>query len=269
MLEISCVVNIDSRKENLQNQEMFRGVTCSDFWIEGLENKRRLFKDFSFELICFLDEHEPIDEKTLFHMKQICDTLVIRKHNKNFEDIEDFSAFNDFNYIQALTQARGKYIFHFDGDVAAFTQSPEPIKEYIALLEKYDFVSYPSHWSPNPVDDGSFQNIFWVSTRFFCCKRNTLDFTEIIKCQLDYDYWKEKYPRARLCHWLEHLLHNGKENCVYYPPIDYEKVIIFVWENYQKGLLSKMNNQPFDMIKQFVFNCGGIHYPNNLTVPVN
>lgn len=265
MLEISIIVNVDSRKENDTNTNMFNGVVSRDFLVDGLINKRNLFKGFEFELICFLDEHEPIEEKTISHMREICDTLIIRKHDKRFEDIDSFPAFNDLNYLAALSQARGKYIFHFDGDVSAFTISEEPIREYINLLEKYDFISYPSFWSPNPVEDASFKGIYWISTRFFCCKRSTLDFTELMKCQLDYDYWKSKYPRARLCHWLEHLLHDCTENRVFYPPLNFERFILFTWENYNKYTLQRLNNQPFEEVNKWVTS-KIFHYPNNLTI---
>lgn len=266
MLELSCIVNVDSRPENSANQEMFKGVVDRDFLVEGLINKRNLFKGFNFELICFLDEHEPVDEKTIANMREVCDTLIIRKHDKRFEDIDNYAAFNDLNYLQALFHARGKYVFHFDGDVAAFAVSPEPIKEYIALLEQYDYVSYPSYWSPNPVDDASFGGKYWVSTRFFCCKRSTLDFSEILKCQLDYDYWKETYPVPRLCHWTEHLLSSiawNKGKGVYYPPLNFERLILFTWENYNKYTLQRLNNQTFEDANQWVTS-KEFHYPNNL-----
>lgn len=264
-IDISCIINVDTRPENNRNKEMFRGVVSRDFLVEGIYNKIKLLDGFDKEIIVFVDEHEPIEEKTVSAMRKICDTVIIRKHAKKFEDSDNFSAFNDFNYLQALFHARGKYIWHFDGDVAAFTESPEPIKEYLGLLEKYDFVSYPSHWCPNPVDDPSFENIYWISTRFFCCKRSTLDFTELIKCQLDYDYWKEKYPRARLCHWLEHLLHNCKENRVYYPPLNFERLILFVWENYEQYILQRLNNQTFEEVNAWVTS-KTFHYPNNLSI---
>lgn len=264
MLDISIVVNVDSRPENDRNKEMFRGVVSRDFLVEGLINKRNLFKGFNTELICFLDEHEPIDEQTITHMREICDTLIIRKHDKRFEDIDNFSAFNDFNYLQALFHARGKYIWHFDGDVAAFTIDKSPILRIINKLEEVPFVSYPSLWCPNPVEDLSFNGHYWVSTRFFACKRSTLDFTEIIKCQLDYDYWKEKYPRARLCHWLEHLLCKYP-NDVYYPPVDFSQFILFTWENYEKYILQRLNNQTFEEVRTWV-ESKSFHYPNNLSI---
>lgn len=265
MSYISVVVNVDSRKENLQNREMFRGVTCSDFWVDGLINKINLFKGFDIELICFLDEHEPVDEKIFTKMRALCDTLIIRKHNKRFEDNIESSFYNDMNYLNALSQCRGTHIFHFDGDVAVFTENKDSINEMIRWLDDYDFISYPSHWSPLPVHDESFENNYWVSTRFFCCKRETLDLTEIIKCQLDYDYWKEKYPRSRLCHWLEHILQSVAKKGIYYPPLQFKKFILFTWENYHKYTLQRLNNQTFEEVNKWVCS-KSFGYPNNLTI---
>lgn len=255
MPHLSVVVNVDSRKENSQNQQMFNGVVDRDFLVDGLINKRKLFEGFDFELICFLDEHEPVDEGTLAAMRELCDTLVIRKHNKSFGDMDNCAFFNDLNYVQAISQCRGTYIFHFDGDVAAFTKDEDPIHELIDKLEHYDYVSYPSMWSPNPVEDASFGGFYWASTRFFCCKRTTFDISEIIKCQLDYDYWRTTYPVPRLCHWLEHLMssiawHKGKG--VYYPPVDFSRFILFTWGTYHKYTLKRLNNQTFDEVREWV-----------------
>ena len=268
MLEISVIVNVDSRPENSVNQEMFKGVVDRDFLVDGLLNKRKLFQGFEFELICFLDEHEAVDEKTLSQMRDICDTLIIRKHDKRFEDFEMFPAFNDLNYLQALFNARGKYIFHFDGDVAAFAISPEPIREYINLLDKYDYVSYPSAWSPYPTHDESFGYKYWVSTRFFCCKRSTINFSEVLKCQLDYDYWRITYPVPRLCHWTEHLLSSIAWNIgkgVYYPPLDFNRFMLFTWANYHKYTLQRLNNQTFEEANKWVCS-KNYHYPNDLSI---
>lgn len=267
-MTISCIINVDTRPENDTNQEMFKGVVSRDFLVEGLVNKRRLFEGFDFEVICFVDEHEPIDEKTLAHMRELTDVLIIRKHNKKFEDIEPYAAFNDLNYLNALSMARGKYIFHFDGDVAAFANSPQPIQEYIDLLEQWDYVSYPSLWSPYPVHDDSFGGKYWVSTRFFCCKRSTINISEVLKCQLDYEYWKNTYPVPRLCHWTEHILssishHTGKG--VYYPKVEFDKLILFTWENYHKYTLQRLNNQTFEEVRQWVAT-KSFHYPNNLSI---
>jgi len=265
---ISCIINVDTRPENDHNKEMFNGCVSRDFLYDGVKNKRNLFKGFDAEFICFLDEHEPLTEKEVAELRSVCDTLIIRKHNKRFEGQENFSAFNDLNYLAAISQARGKYLFHFDADVAAFTISPDPIQEQIDLLEKYDYVSYPSLWSPNPVDDESFGGKYWVSTRYFCCKRETINISEVLKCQLDYDYWKETYPVPRLCHWTEHILssishHKGKG--VYYPPLDVGRFILFTWENYHQYTLQRLNNQTFEEVNNWVCK-NHYHYPCNLTI---
>lgn len=264
---LSVCINIDTRKENSSNKEMFNGVVDREFLWENIWNKRHLFRDFDTEFIVFVDEHEKLTEDELIDLKNISDTLIVRRHNKKFEDKNDFFAFNDLNYLNALFCCRGTHVFHFDGDCSAFAPSKDAIQEQIDLLEKYDYVSYPSYHSPNPVHDESFGNKYWVSTRYFCCKRSTLDFSEILKCQLDYDYWKEKYPVPRLCHWTEHILssishHKGKG--VYYPPMDYDRFILFVWETYKKGTLNMLSQSSFEEVKQFVLDRGGIFYPNNL-----
>src|SRR6185369_5587504 len=182
---ISVVINLDTRKENCINAQMFNGVVDRDFLDAGVYNKKKFFDGVDFETIVFVDEHEPLKELELNYLKKESDVLIIRKHNKKFEDQNNFPAFNDLNYLTALFSARGKYLFHFDGVVAAFTNSKEPINNFISLLEQYDYVSYPSAYSPNPTHDDSFGGKYWASTRFFCCKRSTLNFGELLKCQLD------------------------------------------------------------------------------------
>jgi hypothetical protein len=263
---ISVVINVDTRPVRTEQTGMFSGVVSRDFLTDGIYNKIKFFQGFDKEVIVFVDEHEPLDEVTEKYLRSIVDTLVIRKHNKKFEDREDFAAFNDFNYISALAQARGKYVFHFDGDIAAFTPSQEPIQEMLLMLEHFDYVSYPSYWSPNPVHDESFDH-WWVSTRFFCCKRSTLDFTEIIKCQLDYDYMFSKYPAKRACHWLEHalgLIAKYKGRGVFYPKIEIDKWLLFCWENYDSYALRRLNEQSYEEVREWVLKMGGLFYPNNL-----
>lgn len=262
---LSIVINVDTRPERQEQAGMFSGVVDRDFLDEGIHNKKKFFEGFDFETIVFLDLHEDIDEKQWDYLRKEVDTLVIRKHNKKFEDQGNYEGFNDLNYINALALARGDYIFHFDGDCAAFTSHSSRVTNLMYLLERYDYVSYPSHWSPAP-DHNDNYNYWWCSTRFFCCKRKTLNFTEIMKCQLDYDYMFSTYPASVRNHWLEHVLgvtskFNGKG--VYYPPIESE-YLIFVWETYEKWTLRRLNDLPYEEVLKWIMSRGGIIYPNNV-----
>jgi len=257
MTEISVVINCDTRGERNQQTGLFNGVVNDDFLTDGVFNKIAFFKGFDIETIVFIDEHNPVDEKTLSYLRSICDTVVVRKHTHE-------EKFNDNNYISALSLARGKYVAHFDQDVAAFTRGKESVEYMMGLLEQYDYISYPSYWSPNPVHDVNY-DYWWCSTRFFMCKKETLDFTEIKKCLFDGDYLYGKYPASVRNQWLEHILgliakYNGKG--VYYPPIQTQNYTIFTWERYETYTLRRLNEFTYDQI----FEWHGSHpifYPNN------
>jgi len=232
MPAVSIVVNVDSRKQRDSMNGMFNGVVNNDFLTDGIYNKVKFFDGFDKELIVFVDKHENITEQTLQYLNRICDTLVIRKHT-------DEPKFNDYNYLAALSQARGDIIAHFDQDCAAFTSGADAVNEMIKMLDDYDYVCYPTYYSPHCVHDQSF-DYKWASTRFFMCKRSTLDFTELKKCLEDYEYCYNTYPASRKCHWLEHclgLMAKYKGKGVFYPKIDLNKLAIFCWANYEKYTL--------------------------------
>ncbi len=259
-MKISIVINADTRPQrDTFGGNNLMGVCNSDFLIDGVLNKQKFFEGFETETVLFIDEHLPLDFETLNKLTEIIDTLVIRKHT-------EWNLYNDDYYIQALELARGEYIFHFDQDTAAFTSSKEPINNLIQLLEAYDYVSYPSHWTPKAVHDESF-DYDWASTRFFCCKRETLDFTELRKWLGNYEYAYEKYPASRKCHWFEHalgLIAKYKGKGVYYPPIEYERYMIFCWGRYTNGLLNELNNSGYNSVIGFVLSRGGIQYVNDV-----
>lgn len=259
MPEISIAINCDTRSQKDEQTGLFGGVVNADFLTDAIFNKIQLFNGFDIEIIVFIDEHNSVDEKTLSYLRSICDTVVIRKHSGE-------EKFNDWNYWSSLALCRGKYIAHFDQDTAAFTSGKEAIQEMIDLLEKYDYVSYPSHWSPNPTHDPNY-DYYWCSTRTFFCKRETLDFTEIRRCLQDSDYLYGKYPASVRNPWTEHILaliskYTGKG--VYYPSIDYDKLCIWTWDNYETYTMRRLNELPYEEIKNFVISKGGIQYPNNI-----
>lgn len=253
MPDISIIVNIDSRPERNNDNGLSKGVVDRDFITEGIHNKIKFFQDFSTELIVFIDQHDSIPDEDIKYLRAVCDTLVIRKHT-------DEHSFNDWNYIRGLQLASGKYVCHFDMDVSAFSAGKECIQELIDLLETHTYVSYPSHWSPEATHDENY-NYRWCSTRFFMCKREALNFTEIIKCLTDYDYFCQTYKPSRVNPWTEHFLGLIANSNVIYPPIDYNKLLIFTWGRYEKGVLNKLNEQHYEGVKNWALSKGGVVYP--------
>lgn len=255
---ISIVINADTRPERNTQEGLFAGTVNEDFITDGVFNKIKFFEGFDKEVILFVDKHQEIPAATLEYIHSICDTVVIRRHTHE-------EKFNDANYVSALSLCRGDIIAHFDQDVSAFTSSPASVQELINLLRQYDYVSYPSNWSPDPVHDPNY-DYFWCSTRFFLCKRETLDFTEIKRCLADMDYLYGKYPASVHNPWTEHILglhakYNGKKKGVYYPRIEGDKLLIWTWGTYEKWTLRRLNELPYQEIIDFVNSKGGICYP--------
>ena len=260
-MKISVVINCDTRRTNHQQGGLFNGVVAEDFLTDGIYNKVKFFEGFDAEFIVFIDEHYYVPESTLAYLRTICNTVVVRKHTHE-------EKFNDYNYLSALQLARGEIICHFDQDIAAFARSKESLIGLIGLLEGFTFVSYPSPLAPLPAHDPNYDYV-WCSTRFFMCKREALDFTEIAKCLRDSDYLYGKYPASVRNPWVEHVLglhakYNGKG--VIYPPIDLNEITIFCWDNYERFTLKRLNELPYEEVKKFVESSGGIHYPNNLSI---
>lgn len=251
---LSVVINCDSRPERNNENGLSKGVVDRELLTDNILNKVLFFKDFpDKEIIVFLDKHEDLPESTITYIQSICDCLVIRKHTSEH-------SFNDWNYIKALQLASGDYVCHMDMDVSAFVIGKEPIQEMIDLLETYSYVSYPSHWTPDATHDENY-NYKWCSTRFFMCKRKTLNFPEIIKCLIDYEYFIEKYKPSRVNPWTEHYLGLISNSSVIYPPVDYNRMLIFTWGRYEKYTLQRLNYQTYDEVKNWVLSKGGIQYP--------
>lgn len=254
---ISVVINVDTRGQRDEQDGLFNGVCNEDFLTDGVFNKIKFFDGFDIETIVFIDEHLPVSEKTLEYLRSIVDCVVVRKHSNELN-------FNDYNYLSSLALARGKYIAHFDQDTAAFSRNKESVQYMLDLLEQYKFVSYPSIWSPNPVDDATFNNFWWASTRFFICKRDAIKITELEECIKEPEYCYQKYgDRPRRCNWTEHFIAHMNNNSVYYPPIQTNNYTIFTWEKYEQYTLRRMNEFTYDQVYEW-HNSHQIFYPNNV-----
>lgn len=257
---ISCVINVDTRDENNKYGGMFHGCVNEDFLTDGIYNKVKFFEGFNKEIIVYIDEHAKLKTETLEYIRTLADTVVVRKHTNE-------NAFNDWNYLRSLQMASGDIICKIDQDTACFTSSPEPIQEMIDMLDKYAFVSYPSHWSPRAVHDESFGHRNWASTRFFICKKEALKFEELKNCILEPNWGYEKYGDSpRRCNWLEHFLTLTNNDSCYYPPIDLNKIAIFCWGSYTLGTLKMLNDKPYNEVRDFIISKGGIQYPNDVFI---
>lgn len=258
MPKISIIITADTRPEKSNSEGIFSGTVSMDYLTFGVENKKRFFDGFDIETILCIDQHIPLDENQLGEIRELVDVLLIRKHT-------DEHLFNDWNYWRSFALASGDIICKFDQDTACFTSSPEPINEFIGLLDSFSYISYPSHWTPNAVHDPAY-DYQWASTRFFMCKRDTIDLTEIRKCLLDYEYCFSKYPASRAHHWMEHALgltakYNGKG--VFYPPMDLDRCAIFSWGSYEKWTLRRLNQLTYPEIRNWL-NTHPIQYPNDV-----
>lgn len=255
MPDISLVINLDTRPENGVAEKMFSGAVSEDFMIEGIEGKKKFLQGFDFETICYVDKHLGIPPETVAYLQRVCDTLVIRKHTNEI-------SFNCYNYLRALQMASGDIVIHADQDTNMFTSGKEYVQELINHLDNHKFVSYPSYWSPKPIEDPTFGSRTWASTRFFMCKKETLRFDELKMCISEPEYAYSKYGDSpRRCNWLEHFLTLCNGDDCFYPPIELQKGLIFSWGSYEKWVLRRLNELPYEEVVNWVASKGGVQYP--------
>ncbi len=273
---ISIVINADSRPgsdDSVSDQSvMNKGTRSFDYLWDGILNKMKFFGDYEHEIILYVDRHIEIPTELFEKWKTIGNlTICISKHREFFDDNHYFGKWNDLNILRALYLARGKYIAHFDQDVNAFRRDESKVIDNMKFLvdsKACDYVSYPSRYSPDPIFNRNNEwDYFWASSRFFFCKRSTIDFTEIEKCMRSDEYLYGKYgEKNKRCSWLEHvqgiIAGPGK---VFYPPMDIDNYAIFSGSSYKKGTIQKLNEMSYNDVRQFLIDRGGIQYPCDLS----
>lgn len=101
----------------------------------------------------------------------------------------------------------------------------------------------------------------WASTRFFFCRRGSLNLPELEKCIFDESYRAGKYGHAPA---LEHVL-GGMAGLggVHYPMANWDQYMIFSWSRYHRELLHKLNGLPYEKVRDYILDCG-IHGPNDV-----
>ena len=261
---LSCIINLDTRPQRTTMEAHNMGVTCSDLLVGNVVNKRRFFQGFDAEFIAYIDVHEPVPEDALRELNRLCDCVVLRKHSKKYRGADPFNVFNDIAYLQALSQARGEIVAHFDMDSVCFARDKEAVEAWLSNLESYRFVSYPSPCSPRPVDDASFGKHTWASTRAFACKREWLKFDVLERMLREPEWgWEQFGEPVRKLNWLEHMLALSNNESVIYPPRCDDRLLMFCWSAYHRGVMEKLNGMSFDEVRDYVRRCGEIQYPND------
>lgn len=266
---ISIAINLDTRPgvdSKISKQgKMLDGTRSFDFLIDGVMNKIDFFKGHDVEVSVYVDIHKnlpPIIRDQIVNMQsdRTIDNLLFVRHTEKY-DGEFFPKWNDLNFLNAIAMTRGDYIVHLDGDMAMYINDLGVVEEWLSWLDagEYDFISYPSQYSPDPITDPDF-DYRWASTRFFICKRHMFKYDEIIKCLRDSDYLYSKYgDRKRRCPWFEHIISliNGPAN-VFYPPIEPDRYLIFAWSRYYPGVFEKLRDRPYEKIVEYISH---ISYP--------
>ena len=262
---ISLVINCDTRPGSELSASAIgdfgtgslQGVRSFDLLTEGIRNKNKFFSGHDIETIVSIDLHMPIPENVQQELDMMVESGEITKLIIKSQDKQRHK-WNDYIYINALKEAEGDYIVHFDGDVAAFCKDSYPIiDQYLTWLDNgYKYICQPTQIT----DHG----MLHASTRFFICKRETLDLDEIERC-LDDNYRRTTHG-DRHCPCLEHilgLLVNDRE--VLYPEADNDNYCIFSWISYHQGVLAKLKNSGYSKVYDYVFNiCGGLHGASDL-----
>lgn len=259
---ISILVNADTRPQAGEAQALFNGVVSRDFLVDGVISYQKFFSGFETETILFIDDHNPVDLGTLEALREICDKVILSKHSKKYRGRDPFGPFNDINYLQTFGLARGEFIAHFDQDTGAFTKGKEQVEALIrpVIENEVKFVCYPSEHSPRCVDDPTFQNHIWASTRFFFCRKETINLTELEEAIWEPQTLYAKYGQpARVCPWTEHFLGQAAGYSVLYPKLSSD-LLIFPWHKYEKGILAKLNSLHYDEIGMRLIAAGAHSY---------
>lgn len=262
---ISVVINADSRPNagaeisttGDSGKGSLQGVRSYDFLVDGPKMLRNYFSGYEIEMILAIDEHEPlpVEVRSEIHemiKRQEIDVFICQPHERKSK------YWYDKITIAALKLATGDYVAHFDQDCAAFRDpNSDIIAKYLAWLNDsppYQFVCQPTTMTLAE------HKMYWASTRFFICKRETLDFAKLDEAVSNEGARFAKYGHAPA---LEHVL--GRMGGVLYPPADWSDHIVFSWARYHRGVLGKLNRMPYEDVRKFLFDtCGGPLGPNDI-----
>lgn len=242
----TIVINADNRVGYKNNSSTvgdygegsLQGVRSVDLLTEGVKNKINYFRGHDVQCILYIDKHEDIESELMEEIKSIVlpcgnnSQVVFKEHNRTKD------RWYDYITIEALKLATGDYIVHFDQDSNAIrTDDCDIVDAYMDLLDTgYKFICQPSL----VLNHG----MYWASTRFFICKKESLDLT-----LLENSLYTPLHGVHSPC--LEHAIGIlSGEGTVLYPPREDNKYLVWSWARYYKGTLKKLNEMnPSDALK--------------------
>lgn len=249
---ISVVINSDNRHgyRNASSaigefgEGSLQGVRSADFLTEGVRQKINFFKGYDIQCILYIDLHQEIEPELLQEIETIVHScgnnskVVLKSHDRKRYK------WNDYIYLEALKLAEGDYVCHFDQDSNAIrTDDCDIVDAYLDLLETYKYICQP--W------DGVGDKMNHASTRFFICKKETLDFP-VIENAL---HINPLYGKLNPCTEYTLGILAGEGN-VLYPPREDDKYIVFSWVKYFAGTLKKLNEMKSEDALKYIFDLG-------------
>lgn len=270
---ISVVINADTRpgwRESVftvgdRGQGSLQGCRSIDFLFEGVRNKMDFFRGYKTQCILCIDEHETIPHSEMMEISQ----LVHSYGNESSISIgsHDRTRFRWYDYItiEALRKAEGEYIVHFDADANAARRRDDCniVDSYFCWLKsnEYEFICQPSDLTYEQ------HKMYWASTRFFICKRESLHLDDIESC-LDNEYLFSKYGGRHysphpccLEHTLGIIAGHGR---VLYPPREDDQYLVWNWSRYYEGTLKWINESSYNDVRRYIVDGCGLCGPNDV-----
>lgn len=246
----------DSCKIGEYGKVNLEGCRSVDFITEATIARQRFLESplvDEVETIICIDVHEPIPSWVYERLFEISNCYVVTDQHDRHRH-----RWNDYIYIHALRQATGDLVAKWDGDCIGYRHP-----DFDVLTYYFDFLSNGAAYVCQQTKlIPEVEPMWWASTRFFLCRRETLDLDEAARC-IDDDYRRAKYG-PKHCPCLEHCLGLMCGERVIYPPEKNSDFIVWNWVQYYLNCIPKLNNMPYADILQYVHDCGDVHGASDL-----
>lgn len=261
---ISIVINADTRppmdRETFTvgddgGQGSLHGCRSWDYLVDLPKAVHKFFEGHEHEVILYIDEHEKIPD-TICHQWE--NLVAYASSNDKMSH-----RWNDKLYLNSLAKAKGDYVVKMDQDACIFRDpSCDIVDRYLKWLDEgYKFICQPTNLTKQQ------HGMWWASTRFFICKRETLDFESLWNAVDNPTGLFAKYSWSGPNHFpcLEHLLGvTAGDNGVLYPPREDDNYLVFSWARYVKGTIKKLLDMTYSEAAKIVAQDWGLCGPNDV-----